>query len=58
MHPLAGRAQRLATGREDVNARRRRENPFRQIGNGLDDVLAIVEHEQYPIVPKRGDQGG
>ena len=48
--------QRLAAGREDVNARRLAQDRGHQAGHRRDDVLASVEHKQHFFVPQRRDQ--
>ena len=51
-------AERLPAGRQNGDAWRATENRRGQTSRRVNDVRAIVEHEQHPIVPKRGDQGG
>ena len=50
--------ERLPAGRQDVDARRSAEKRRRQAGRRVNDVLAIVEQQQHPIVPEGGDQAG
>ena len=56
VHVFARYPERLAAGRQDVDVRRTAEKRRRQAGRRVDDVLAIVEHQQQPAVPERGDQ--
>ena len=50
--------ERLPAGRQDVDARRSAENRRRQAGHRVDDVLAIVEQQEHPVVSEGGDQAG
>ena len=45
---LAGDAERLAAGRDQVQCRARREHRLDDGDHGVDDVLAVVEHDQQP----------
>ena len=58
VHVLALGAQRLAAGRQDVHPRCASEDPVGQSGGVIDDVLAVVEHQQHPLVLQEGDQAG
>jgi hypothetical protein len=51
-------AQRLAAGRQNVQVRCAFEDPGGQNGGFVDDVLAVVEHQQHPLVLQTGDQAG
>ena len=50
--------ERLPAGRQDVDARRSAENRRRQVGRSVNDMLAIVEQQQHPLVSKASDQAG
>ena len=41
-----------------MHARRATQDPGSQFGCSRDHVLAVVEHKQHPLVPKRGNQAG
>jgi hypothetical protein len=56
--PLTRRAQRLAACRQQVHLRRSSPDLLPQHGRGVDEMLAIVEHEQHLPVPHPGDQIG
>jgi len=51
-------AERLPTGRQDVDPRHSCKNRPRQAGCRVDHMLAIVEQQQHSPVPKGGDQAG
>ena len=50
--------ERLPAGRQDVDARRSAENRRRQASRRLNDVLAIVEQQQHPLVPEAATRPG
>ena len=56
MHALAVRAQRLPTGGEDMRLRGVSEDCLRERGDRLDQMLAIVEHDENVFVSKKGNQ--
>ncbi len=49
-------AQGLAAGGEQVQAGRLTPKPFCQIGHGLDEVLAIVEHDERAALLEAGHE--
>ena len=51
---LARGAQRLAAGRQDLDLGHAAEQLGGQGRGGLDDVLAVVEHDQHPAALRRG----
>lgn len=53
---LAGDAERFAAGGEHAQARAGGEQFRGELGDGVDDVLAVVEHEQHRALGERGDQ--
>lgn len=53
---LAGDSQRFPARREDPQSAALAEQAVRESGRGLDDVLAVVEHQQRFAVADRGDQ--
>ena len=53
---LALGAERLAAGREDADVRRAPEDRGDQRGGGVDDVHAVVEHQQHPPAAQRRDE--
>ena len=56
MHLLALDAQGLAAGRQNLHAGSGIQHLDRQGSSCLDDVLAVVEHEQHRLVFEGGDQ--
>src|SRR5262249_8246011 len=56
LYALALGAQRFATGRQDVDARRASEHLFCQGGGRIDDMLAAIEYEQHLLVAKQCNQ--
>ena len=55
---FARHPKRLPAGRQDVYARSSAEKSRRQAGHRLNEVHAIVEQQQHPIVSEGSDQGG
>jgi hypothetical protein len=55
---FAGDPERFPAGRQDVDPRRAAENRRRQPGRRFDDMLAIVEQQQHPLVSEASDQAG
>jgi len=53
MHPLAGRAQRLAARDQDMDTGGGGQHSFRQPGDCLGQVLAVVEQEQHLPFPQQ-----
>ncbi len=53
---LALDTQGLATGRQDVDLRRGREDALRQRGNRLDQMLAGIEDQQPALIAQVGEQ--
>ena len=49
---LAGDVQGLPAGRQDAKPRRSTQQGLRQVGHVVDDVFAVVEHEQELLVLK------
>ena len=47
----------LATCRQDVDLRRRREDLRCERCNSLDEMLASIEHQENSLIPQIGDQG-
>ena len=58
MQALALDAQRLAAGRQDVEIRRDAQYCRGQSSGCIDQVLAVVEHEQHLLVAQGGGQAG
>ena len=50
--------ERFPAGRQDAYAWRSAEKRRRQAGHRLDEMLAVVEQQQHPIVSKGSDKGG
>ena len=48
--PLAGHIERLTGGRDDVQVRRRGEEFGRHLGDGWEEVLTVVQHQQYGVL--------
>jgi len=55
---LALGAQDLAAGRQDPDAGGASQDPNRHVRSCLDDVLAVIEHEQHLLIFEEGDQIG
>jgi len=53
---IACSAHGLAAGRKYMNARCLREDSFRQDCDGLNQMLAVVEHEQGLLILKQDNQ--
>ena len=53
---LTGHTESLAARREHVHARAGGEERGHQIGDGVDDVLAVVEHHQRLLIGHRRDE--
>jgi hypothetical protein len=49
VHMLALRAQGFTAGRQDLDARGAPQDPRRQRSGRLDDMLAVIEHEQHRL---------
>lgn len=56
VHGLALDAQRLLAGGQHAQLRRGPQQPPGQLGDLLDDVLAVVQHEQRRPTGERGGQ--
>ena len=56
MKALALDAERLAAGRQDLNTRRSPQHLESQTRGGLDDMLAIVEHQEHPFIAQKREQ--
>ena len=54
---LAGYAQRLPAGGEQVELRRPASRSWAEVGHLVDHVLAVVEHDQQATVVEGGGQG-
>ena len=52
-----GTGERLAAGRQDVQARRAREQPFGKACDAVDEVLGVVEQEQQVLVGEERRDG-
>jgi hypothetical protein len=50
--------KRLAAGRQDADAWRSAENCRRQARSRVNDMLAIAEQQQHPLVSEGSDQAG
>ena len=55
-HRLTGDPQRLATGGQQPQLSRARQQPLAQPGAGVEQVLAVVEREQQPAQTQRVGQ--
>ena len=55
---LAGESERFAARRQDGDVRTRRPNPVDERCERLDQVLAVVEHDQHLAVTKELDERG
>ena len=63
LHPqlpwlLALDAERLSAGRQDLQTRSSPQHPESQSSGGLDDMLAVVEHQEHPFVAQKRKQAG
>jgi len=47
--PLAGQAENLPAGHQDVQVRAAGQERLHQVGKGCHDVLAVVQDEQHPL---------
>ena len=53
---FAGDPERLAARRQDVEVRAGRQQGFGEPGTGLDQVLAVVQHQQQALPPQVAEQ--
>ncbi len=53
MAPLAFRPQRNTAGGKDAHMRCRLQDRLRRPGGAVDDMLAVVDHDQSPLVAQR-----
>ena len=51
-------AQRLTARSKHLNSRCAGQDPDCQGSRRIDDMLAIVKHEQHLLIPKTGNQAG
>ncbi|HSU08816.1 MAG TPA: hypothetical protein VLK57_06415 [Pseudonocardia sp.] len=58
MQHLSRHRERLAAGGEDLQAREAFQQRLHEVRGGVDEVLAVVEHEQELAVRERGEQTG
>ena len=58
MEALALYVERLAAGREYLHARSSPQHLEGQSNDGLDDMLAVVEHKEHALVAQKGEQLG
>ena len=55
--PLTGHRKRFLAGRDDRDGGRLAQDPRHQLGHGLDQVLAVVEHQQAVPGAQQVDDG-
>ena len=55
---LALDTERLAAGRQDSHTGTSPRHPESQSSSSLDDMLAVVEHQEHPFVAQQGEQAG
>jgi hypothetical protein len=58
MKALALDTKRFTAGRQDLHTGSSPRHLESQSSSGLDDMLAVVEHEEHPFVAQKGEQAG